>query len=246
MSHPCSSYRWQGDYVSWEELQLLPDDPWLANTRRQLTEHWPKITMTSEEKMKTTALLLLWLSKANIAGDVAEAGVWRGGHALFMKFAADHLSYRFSKRSRRVWLLDSFHGFGYENTGVDEVFNRVNNSADGWLPVIALFRGLNMLDSRVIFLRGFYEDSLPLVPNFIRFALLRVDCDMYSSIVQARRRGPRSMRKTPNEENVGDVWWQKTMESNVAKSSFCLEQANMKVRAADTWCTDDCHPACCI
>ena len=38
-----------------------------------------------------------------------------------------------------------------------EVFNKVNNSADGWLPVIALFRGLNMLDSRVIFLRGFYE-----------------------------------------------------------------------------------------
>ena len=37
------------DYVSWEELQLLPDDPWLANTRRQLVEHWPKITMTSEE-----------------------------------------------------------------------------------------------------------------------------------------------------------------------------------------------------
>ena len=36
------------------------------------------------------------------------------------KFAADHLSYRFSKRSRRVWLLDSFHGFGYGNTGVDE------------------------------------------------------------------------------------------------------------------------------
>ena len=28
------------------------------------------------------------------------------------------------------------------------------------------------------------QDSLPLVPNFIRFALLRVDCDMYSSIVQ--------------------------------------------------------------
>ena len=39
---------------------------------------------------------------------------------LLRKFAADHLSYRFSKRSRRVWLLDSFHGFGYENTGVDE------------------------------------------------------------------------------------------------------------------------------
>ena len=28
------------------------------------------------------------------------------------------------------------------------------------------------------------EDSLPLVPSFVRFALLRVDCDMYSSIVQ--------------------------------------------------------------
>eukprot|EP00913_Durusdinium_trenchii_P003783 g3504.t1 len=244
-------------------------DPWLANTRRQIFEHWPKITMTSEARMRTTTLLLTWISQQRIAGDVAEAGVWRGGHALFMSLVSDmrELNSVMGVRPRRVWLLDSFEGFGHKNEGIDEVFNRVNNSAEGWYSVISLFRGLQVLDSRVVFVRGFYEDrhspspspaaspalelnspkgdclrSLWKVPPFVRLALLRVDCDMYSSIAQAqdvrvnirktgadamleaRRRGPRPMQKTSSAENVGDVWWQKRMESKVADSRFCLEK----------------------
>ncbi|CAK9116270.1 unnamed protein product [Durusdinium trenchii] len=288
-------------HLSWDELQQVPEDPWLANTRRQIFEHWPKITMTSEARMRTTTLLLTWISQQRIAGDVAEAGVWRGGHALFMKFASDYLQ-RISRRPRRVWLLDSFEGFGHKNEGIDEVFNRVNNSAEGWYSVISLFRGLQVLDSRVVFVRGFYEESLWKVPPFVRLALLRVDCDMYSSIAQvlcylydlisvggfviiddwgtwpsaqlavidfleqglaqdvrvnirktgadamleARRRGPRPMQKTSSAENVGDVWWQKRMESKVADSRFCLEKVGMKARAVDSFCTEDCLPSCCL
>ena len=53
-------------------------------------------------------------------------------------------------------------------------------------------------------------------------------------IVECDRRWvyPRDKTITMSWHIWGDVWWQKTMESNVAKSSFCLEESNMKALQA--------------
>ncbi|CAJ1446753.1 unnamed protein product [Effrenium voratum] len=253
--------------------------------------------------MRTSIQLLTWASHAQIRGDIAEAGVWRGGHSLLLKFATEHLQIR-TRQIRRVWLLDSFQGFGQNNSGVDAVFNGVNNSAEGWRSVANLFRDFTVLDSRVVLLRGFYQDTLWRIPPFSRFVLLRVDCDMYNSVVQvlcylydlvtvggfviiddwgswpqaqlavreflelngldqqvrvnirqsgedalreARGREPaRPMHKVPMQEDVGDVWWQKTSESQVATGDFCLQRASVQARASNVFCTSDCLPACCL
>jgi O-methyltransferase len=108
----------------------------------------------------------------DVPGDVIEAGVWRGGAAIFMRGV---LTYQGSDRT--VWAADSFQGLP-------------PNDLKG-LPSLAVsreavedaFRRYGLLDG-VEFLDGWFADTLPGMKNHT-WGVVRLDADLYQSTLTA-------------------------------------------------------------
>jgi O-methyltransferase len=120
-----------------------------------------------------------------VPGDMLEAGVWRGGACILMRGVLEALG----DRTRRVWVADSFEGLPkpdaerYPADAGDDLWS-FKELAIGVEEVQANFARYGLLDDRVVFLKGWFEDTLPVAP-IERLALLRVDGDLYSSTTQA-------------------------------------------------------------
>eukprot|EP00928_Gymnodinium_smaydae_P074394 TRINITY_DN57450_c0_g1_i1.p1 TRINITY_DN57450_c0_g1~~TRINITY_DN57450_c0_g1_i1.p1 ORF type:complete len:362 (-),score=72.58 TRINITY_DN57450_c0_g1_i1:2-1087(-) len=167
--------------------QQEPELPEVVGVMHALWEHVPRISMVSLAGMRNTVHLLLAADRLGIPGDFAELGVWRGGMSLLMAMAMVRGRARYGAYhgDRRMWLFDTFSGFGSNNTGVDAVFNDVDNSAGGWERVVELFRSYFSLDRFAVFFRGPFHETLPRLHSSQAFAVLRLDCDMYSSLMDA-------------------------------------------------------------
>jgi O-methyltransferase len=115
-----------------------------------------------------------------IPGDFLEAGVWRGGCCILMRAV---LAAR-NCEDRNVWLADSFAGV----PRVDETVDREYRMDASRLPFLAVsedevkrnFQRFDLLDEQVRFLPGFFDESLQTTDTG-PLALLRIDCDLYSS-----------------------------------------------------------------
>lgn len=122
-----------------------------------------------------------------VPGDLLEAGVWRGGAAILMRavLAAHGVA------DRRVWVADSFEGLPppdaerYPADAGDRHWTRseLAVSAD---EVRENFARYGLLDDRVRFLEGWFEDTLPVAP-VEQLAVLRADGDMYGSTMDILR-----------------------------------------------------------
>lgn len=117
---------------------------------------------------------------ADVSGDLMEAGVWRGGGCIFMRayLMAHGLS------DRQVWVADSFEGLPkpdprYEADANDTLWTS-DYLAVSEEQVKSNFCKYNLLDERVVFLKGFFSQTMPSA-NVERLALLRLDGDMYES-----------------------------------------------------------------
>lgn len=115
-----------------------------------------------------------------VAGDVMETGVWRGGGCIFMRA---HLLVH-NDRTRKVWVADSFEGLpkpsGKFAADADDTLWQSDYLAVSEAQVRANFAKYDLLDDRVVFLKGFFSDTMPTAP-VDRLALLRLDGDMYES-----------------------------------------------------------------
>jgi hypothetical protein len=121
----------------------------------------------------------------DIPGDFIEAGVWRGGACIFMKGIVE----AYGDYERRIFVADSFAGLPAPN--VDEypadagdLHHAFKQLAVSRLEVEENFRQYGLLDERIIFLEGWFKDTLPTAP-IDRLAVLRLDGDMYESTIQA-------------------------------------------------------------
>jgi hypothetical protein len=116
----------------------------------------------------------------NVPGDLAEAGVWRGGTTIFMR----ELLKLYDVTDRDVWVIDSFAGLPM--SAADKV-------AGGWIldsghdplavpleEVKHNFELYGCLDEHVRFLQGWFRDTLPAAP-IGPLAVLRLDGDLYES-----------------------------------------------------------------
>ena len=72
-----------------------------------------RLTMVSWERLFATITACKHAVEADIAGDFAECGVWRGGNALAAKLTFESLG-----SDKRVWLFDTFVGMS-EPASVD-------------------------------------------------------------------------------------------------------------------------------
>jgi O-methyltransferase len=123
--------------------------------------------------------------EGNVPGDFVEAGVWRGGAGILMRAALS----AYGDPARRVILADSFEGLPKPNP---DLYPADANDAFWTFPQLAVsleevrenFDRYGLLDDRVVFLKGWFKDTLSTAPTE-RIALLRLDGDMYESTWQA-------------------------------------------------------------
>lgn len=137
-------------------------------------------TMIGRKRMDNIEACLEVVRSDNIAGDLIETGVWRGGATIFMRgyLAAWEMT------DRTVWVADSFEGLPVPSLPQDEN----HDYSASLMPILAIsiedvqenFRRYGLLDDQVRFLKGWFCDTLPTAP-IERLAILRLDGDLYES-----------------------------------------------------------------
>ncbi len=154
---------------------------------RDIGGDWPSEaeTMIGMQRLRQFGLAVGQAVAESVEGDVLEAGVWRGGACILARGALEALS----DPTRKVWVADSFRGLPKPDPGrypADEGDPHwtFTDLIVGRPEVEANFARYGLLDERVRFLEGWFEDTLPSAP-IERLAVLRIDGDMYGSTTQA-------------------------------------------------------------
>ena len=96
----------------------------------------------------------------NIAGDLIEAGVWRGGMTIFMR--AVLRAYQIT--DRKVLVADSFDGLPEIDRQRETFAWRRGDMAVSLEAVKNNFARYGLLDDQVVFLKGFFSETLPTAP----------------------------------------------------------------------------------
>lgn len=160
-----------------------------AATQRDREEGkiWPTYahTMIGMERLDNIQLCLETVLNKRIEGDLIETGVWRGGSCIFMRAVLA----AYGIKDRRVFVADSFEGLPkpslekYPADARDKHY-RQSELAVSKEEVENNFRKYDLLDDQVIFLKGWFKDTLPAAP-IEKLALMRLDGDMYESTLDA-------------------------------------------------------------
>jgi hypothetical protein len=168
-----------GNAAPWGGEEFDPD-------RRLYGRDWPKsaMTMIGTARMRNLRRLVETVLAEGVAGDVLEAGVWRGGACIYMRgILAAH-----AVKNRTVWVADSFAGLpepdetlypadkGDTHYTSDELRASLDEVKDN-------FQRFGLLDEQVAFLPGWFKDTLPQAP-IEQLSVLRLDGDMYGSTME--------------------------------------------------------------
>ncbi|MFC3322105.1 TylF/MycF/NovP-related O-methyltransferase [Mesorhizobium cantuariense] len=120
----------------------------------------------------------------DIPGDFVECGVWRGGSCIFM---AGYLKINPGRKSR-VFVADSFEGLPppslAQDMGLDlskEIYPELAVDDE---TVRENFRVYGLDSEVVVFVKGWFKDTLPLLQTR-EIALLRLDGDLYESTMDS-------------------------------------------------------------
>lgn len=148
-------------------------------------QYWPARahTMLGRKRLRNFRFAVESVLNENIPGDILEAGAWRGGASIYARGVLK----AFGNVSRRVFVADSFQGLPkpderYPADQGDEHWQVAFLQASR-AEVESNFRAYGLLDEQVVFVEGFFEDSLPKA-DIGPLSVLRLDGDMYSSTVQ--------------------------------------------------------------
>lgn len=148
---------------------------------------WPAVahTMIGIKRLDALHYCVGDVLDRGVPGDFIEAGVWRGGAAIFMRGV---LKVR-GITDRVVWAADSFEGVPPPNPqkypqDANYKFHEYAELAVSLEEVQSNFRRYALLDEQVRFLKGWFRDSLPGAP-IGRLAVLRIDGDLYESTMDA-------------------------------------------------------------
>ena len=141
---------------------------------------WPKEaeSMIGDARMENIRECLETVIKENIPGDFIECGVWRGGACIYAKAVIDAWQSR-----KKVIVADSFCGFPEPkfnwDKGADFLKAEELQVTEG--IVKHNFEKYGYLDERVVFVKGFFEDTLPKLNEI--FSVIRADGDLFESTI---------------------------------------------------------------
>lgn len=144
---------------------------------------WPSIahSMIGRQRMANLRYLAESALFNRVPGDFIETGVWRGGACIYLKAVLE----AYGVKNRRVWAADSFAGLPPPNEAAypadaGDNFHTYPELAVSLEQVKRNFERYGLLDERVVFLKGWFKDTLPDAPTG-PLAILRLDGDMYES-----------------------------------------------------------------
>jgi hypothetical protein len=119
----------------------------------------------------------------DVPGDLVEAGVWRGGMTILMRALLKAYEDQFPHaEARQVWVVDSFAGLPQIDKSRETFDWKAGDMAASLDQVKGNFARYGLLDERVHFLQGFFNQTLPQAP-ISRISILRIDADLYQSTV---------------------------------------------------------------
>lgn len=155
------------------------------SARRENGLDWPSMahTMIGVKRLANLRSLAENVIVNRVPGDLMETGVWRGGACIMMRAVLD----AYGVRDRRVWVADSFEGVpppDVENYPADaeETFHTYSDLSVPMETVRHNIEKYGLLDGSVVFLKGWFKDTLPHAP-IERLSLLRLDGDLYESTI---------------------------------------------------------------
>lgn len=158
-----------------------------VHLHREYGWDWPSKahTMIGVKRLSNLRTLTERVIRNGVPGDLMETGVWRGGACILM--AAVLKAYGVT--DRRVWVADSFEGCPAPDAeqypdDSGSVFHTYRELAVSLEEVKDNFEKYGLLDDHVVFLKGWFQDTLP-TAAVERLALLRLDGDMYESTLVA-------------------------------------------------------------
>jgi hypothetical protein len=165
-------------------------DPSLASRYdervRSRGNDWPSHahTMIGLVRLRNLRQLVTQVLEDDIPGDLIETGVWRGGACIYMRA----LLAAYGIKDRRVWVADSFAGLPPPNP---HAFPADSGSQLHEIGLLAVsledvkdnFSRYGLLDEQVVFLKGWFKDTLPTAP-IERLSIFRLDGDLYESTTQ--------------------------------------------------------------
>lgn len=116
--------------------------------------------------------------REKIPGDLIETGVFRGGACVLMRAVLE----AYEDRERKVFVADSFQGFPLEALRARGIANpkEMQQSVPDLDEVKKVFEIYHLLDDQVVFLPGWFSDTLP-EAEIDQLAVLRLDSDFYES-----------------------------------------------------------------
>lgn len=154
----------------------------------QLREYgwdWPSKahTMIGLKRLSNLRALTESVIRNRVKGDLIETGVWRGGACIMLRAVLE----AHGVKNRRVWLADSFEGLPAPNpefypADEGEKFHEYQELSVSIDQVKRNFEKYGLLDEQVIFLKGWFKDTLPTAP-IEKLAVLRLDGDLYESTI---------------------------------------------------------------
>lgn len=185
--------------ANWKTIPLYPADrllrtwnfaicklKYVSEERRLNGYDWPASadTMIGLGRLNNIEECIHEIIHNNIEGDLIETGVWRGGATILMRAVLKDLGIR----DRRVWVADSFQGLPKP----DPRYAADKRNKLHTLKILTAslkevknnFKKYDLLDEQVVFLEGWFKDTLPQAP-IEKLALIRLDGDMYESTIQA-------------------------------------------------------------
>ncbi|OQP59967.1 hypothetical protein A3860_35585 [Niastella vici] len=117
------------------------------------------------------------LLEENIAGNVAEIGVYKGNSAYLLAKYARHPAV-----NSNCYLFDTFEGFDAKDIqGIDSVINQ-HQFTDTSLEYVQKNVGT---DKNIVYVKGYFPESLKQVGDLDSFSLVHIDCDLEKPIADS-------------------------------------------------------------
>jgi len=122
-------------------------------------------TMIGLKRLDNLQFCIESIVKEGVSGDLIETGVWRGGACIFMRAVLA----AYGVTDRRVFVADSFEGLPKPDTNTYPMDKGDTHYLHQYFAVSRAavennFRRYNLLDEQVVFLEGWFKDTLPAPP----------------------------------------------------------------------------------
>ena len=143
-----------------------------------------RLTMLTPELLDNIEYCIRDVVNNKIEGDFIECGVWRGGACIYAYHVLKNLG-----EDRKVYVADSFEGLPKPN---EELYPADSGDIHWTYPELAVsleqvkqnFEIFGPVDENVVFVKGFFKDSLSKC-DIDKISVLRLDGDMYESTMDS-------------------------------------------------------------